>query len=61
MTNLEIQVQKDNSGSDQPTVFRIREILTRIWSQGSYHWITDPVPNPDPALFFSNFQDANKK
>ncbi len=28
-----------------PTVFRIRDILMRIWILGSEHWITDPDPS----------------
>ncbi len=39
-------------------VFRIRVILIRIRIFGYIIWITDP--DPDPALFDSIFQDANK-
>jgi hypothetical protein len=41
-------------------VVRIRDILIRIRIVGSVHWITDPDPAPDPALFVNDFQDANK-
>jgi hypothetical protein len=34
----------------------IRDILVRSGSADPYHWLTDP----DPALFVSGFQDANK-
>jgi hypothetical protein len=37
---------------------RIRiQVLRRIRILGSVHWIMDP----NPALFVSGFQDANKK
>jgi hypothetical protein len=35
-------------------VFWIRDVLIWIWI--THHWITDP----DPALFFTGFQDVNK-
>jgi hypothetical protein len=38
-------------------VFQIHDILRRRRILGSVHWITDP----DPALFVSAFQDADKK
>jgi hypothetical protein len=38
-------------------VFRIRDILIRIRILGSVHWITDPDPYPDTALFGSGFQE----
>jgi hypothetical protein len=40
-------------------LFRIRDILIqiRILGVGSVHWITDPDPYPDTALFGSGFQD----
>jgi|688.fasta_scaffold146100_1 hypothetical protein len=41
------------------TVFRIRDILARIRILGSVHCITNPDPDPDPALFGSGFQDSN--
>ncbi len=34
-------------------------ILIRAGTADPKHWITDPVPGP--ALFFSDFQDANKR
>jgi hypothetical protein len=38
-------------------VFRIRNVLIRgSGSADLFYWITDP----DPALFFSGFEDANK-
>ncbi len=41
-------------------VFRIRDIFVRIRIRGSilYHVLT--VPDPDPVLFVSDLQDANK-
>jgi hypothetical protein len=37
----------------------------RIRIRGSYLWLTDPVaapvPDPDPALFVSDLQEANKQ
>ncbi len=43
------------------TVFRIRDILVRIRMRtlGSVP-LTDPDADPDPALFGSDLQDANK-
>jgi hypothetical protein len=40
-------------------VYRISDILIqiRILGVGSVHWITDPDPYPDTALFGSGFQD----
>jgi hypothetical protein len=35
--------------------------MFRIRILGSVHWITDPAPDPYPALFVSRFRDANKK
>ncbi len=45
------------------SLFRNRDILVRILILGSVHLITDPdpAPNPDTALFFSDFKDGNKK
>jgi hypothetical protein len=40
-------------------VFQILDVLVRIRTHGPYNWITDL--DPDPALFFSGFHDANKK
>ncbi len=44
-----------------PAVFLIREILVRIRIRilRSVHLISNP--DPDPALFVSDFQDASKK
>jgi hypothetical protein len=39
-------------------MFRIRDILVQILIFRCVHWITDR--EPDPALFFSGFKDANK-
>jgi hypothetical protein len=41
--------------------FQICEILTQVRILGSLLWITDLDPDPDPALFFSGFKDANRK
>jgi hypothetical protein len=24
-----------------------------------YHWLTDPIPSPDPTIFVSDLQDGN--
>jgi hypothetical protein len=51
----------------QASVFRIRDILGRIWILGSVLPITNPAPAtdldpaPDLALFVSDLQDAIKK
>ncbi len=46
-------------------VLWILDILVRIRIQirRSYHWLTDPVPDPapNPALFVRDLQDVNKK
>ncbi len=39
------------------TVFQIRDVLIKSGSADPCYWITDP----DPAILFSDFQDANKK
>jgi hypothetical protein len=38
-------------------VLRIRGIL---YGAGSVHWITDAALDPDPSLFGSRIQDANR-
>jgi hypothetical protein len=38
-------------------VLRIRGIL---YGAGSVHWITDAALDPDPSLFGSRVQDANR-
>jgi hypothetical protein len=43
------------------SVFRIRAVLGRIRIRGFVNLLTDPAPDPDPALFVSGFEDANKK
>ncbi len=45
------------------SVFRIRDILDWSGSSDNYLWLTEPDPTayPDPALFGSDLQDANKK
>ncbi len=40
-------------------MFRIRDILVRIWILGSVPLTADP--DPAPALFVSDRQDANEK
>ncbi len=45
----------------EEAVFWIFDILRRIRILRSVHWITDPAPDSDPALFFSGFRDTNKK
>ncbi len=35
--------------------------LQDLWRFDPYHWIMDPDLDPDPALFFSGFQNANKQ
>jgi len=40
-------------------VFQIRDVLIRIQILGSVP--PNYIPEPDPALFFSDFQDTNKK
>ncbi len=40
-------------------VFRIQDILVWIRIHGSITWFMDP--DPDPAIFIIDLQDANKK
>ncbi len=46
-----------------PQKQRIRDvlILIRIRILGPVHLVMDPDPAPDPAVFFSGFQDADTK
>ncbi len=47
----------------QTAVLRIRDILVwiRIRIRGSMLLTEDPHPDPDPAIFVTDLQDANKK
>jgi hypothetical protein len=38
-----------------------KKILGQIRILGFVNLITDPAPDPDPALFVGGFEDANKK
>jgi hypothetical protein len=51
---------KDHWTLPQP-VFRICDILVWIRILGPVHLLIDPDPALDPAIFVSDFQDANKE
>jgi hypothetical protein len=50
-----MQIKGRKDAADIISVFRIYDIFVRI--RGPVLWLTEP----DPALFVSDFQDANKK
>jgi hypothetical protein len=41
-------------------VIRIRDICTDPDLRTPYLWLTEPHPDPDPALFVTDLQDADK-